>query len=120
MGLIYLTIAFVLNSAANIILKVGAKDGIKWVGLGPSQVFTHNLLLITGLFLFAVNVVFYFLALRNLPLSTAYPIMMVMSFLIINSYALLFLGEKIGVGQLIGYLLVIVGILMIFFLSSKN
>lgn len=120
MSIIYLVIAFVLNSVANIILKVKSQQGLDLANLNLWQIFTHNLLFIFGLFLFAINVLFYYLALRNIPLSTAYPVMVVMSFLIINSYAYFFLSEKINAWQLVGYFLVILGVIFVSYFSKSN
>ena len=119
-SVIYLTIAFTLNSIANIILKVKAQQGLQFAGLNLWQMLTHNLLFICGLLIFAINVIFYFLALRSIPLSTAYPIMGVMCFLIINFYAYFFLSEKINTWQLIGYILVVIGVIFVSYFSKNN
>ena len=74
MDYLYLILAFTLNAVANILLKIGSEFGVK----------ITNYYLFAGIALFAINIIFYFLALKNLALSTAYPIMIVMSFLIIN------------------------------------
>lgn len=116
---IYLIIAFSLNSIANILLKLKARQGgFELADLNLLGLISHNFLFLAGIFLFAVNVVFYFLALRAIPLSTAYPVMTVMSFLIINSYAYFFIGEEIGMMQIVGYLFIIMGIIFIFYFSK--
>jgi multidrug transporter EmrE-like cation transporter len=74
----------------------------------------ENAILITGLAAFASAAVFYFLALRSIPLTIAYPTMVVASFLIVNCYALLYLNEQITPLQMSGYALIIVGLLVIY------
>lgn len=112
MAYLYLALAFTLNSIANILLKLGATRGLSLSG-GPFAIIEANWQLLLGLSIFALNVIFYFLALRALPLSVAYPVMVVMGFLIVNSYALLTLHEPIMTGQYIGYLLIIIGITLV-------
>lgn len=100
MPYLYLIGAFFLNAGANIILKIAAKQG---GGI-------WNSLFLSGLGLFAANAVLYFLALRALPISLAYPIMVSMSLLIIETYAYLVLGEKVTWLQVIGFILITLGI----------
>lgn len=114
MQYLYLSIAFLLNASANILLKLQSEKGFVFKGLKWYELITNNWIFLTGIFLFAINVVFYFLALKNIQLSVAYPVMVIMSFLLINSYAFFFIGEKINFMQFIGYILLIIGILLIF------
>ena len=65
--------------------------------------------------LFATNVVFYFLALRSLPLSLAYPVMVAGSFLLVNGYASLVLHERVGPAQLAGYALIVFGAALVLY-----
>lgn len=112
MAYLYLALAFTLNSVANILLKLGALRGLSFSG-GPLAIIEANWQLLLGLSIFALNVSFYFLALRALPLSVAYPVMVVMGFLIVNSYALFTLHEPIMTGQYIGYVLIIIGLTLV-------
>ncbi len=112
MYILFLIIAFILNGTANVLLKAGAQKGIVFNGFSLS-IITSNYLFIIGLFCFALNALFYFLALRSMPISVAYPIMVGASFLIINSFALLQFGEKISPLQIVGYGFLIIGIIMI-------
>ena len=113
MAYLLLVCAFVLNAVANIFLKIGSVKGINTASLSPVALITHNWQLIVGLFLFAGNVIFYFLALRTLPISVAYPVMVVMSFIIINLYALTVLHESLTLLQILGYGAVVIGIILI-------
>lgn len=118
MNFFFLIIALILNATANILLKVGASNGIK-LGGGVVDSFRANMVPVIGLGLFALNVVFYFLALRGIPLSTAYPIMTIMSFVIINTAAYFYLNEHINGWQLVGYGFLIVGLIFVFYFSEK-
>ena len=112
MAYIYLALAFTLNSVANILLKLGATRGLSFSG-GILAIAGSNWQFLLGLAIFASNIIFYFLALRALPLSVAYPVMVVMGFLIVNGYALLVLHEPIVIWQYIGYLLIVTGLILV-------
>lgn len=113
MAYLYLALAFSLNATANIFLKIGSLKGLETNTFNPVTLAVHNWHFIVGCVLFAVNIIFYFLALRSLPLSVAYPIMIVMSFVIINSYAFFGLGEAIVPIQVLGYVLLIIGLVLV-------
>jgi len=97
-----LAAAFLINGAANILLKAASARG-----------FAPSLELGLGLAAFAVNVMFYFAALRSLPLSLAYPVMVAGSFLLVNGYAAVILREKLGPAQVAGYALIILGAFLV-------
>lgn len=105
MPYVYLILAFTINAAANIILKIAATRT------------AGQYLFLLGVLLFGINVVFYYLALKHIPLSTAYPIMLVASLLLATGYARFFLGENISPMQALGYLLIIVGIGLVFWFT---
>jgi small multidrug resistance pump len=113
MSYLFLVIAFIFNSSANVLLKLRAGQGFQWRGLGPLELVSANFVFLASLFLFALNFVFYFLALKNIPLSVAYPAMVAMSFLIVNSVAHFLYHEQISTLQFIGYFLVVVGIAVV-------
>ncbi len=117
---IFLVLAFTLNSLANILLKVKAIDGFSYKNQNLMQIVTNNYHFFLALFLFALNVVFYFLALKNLPLSVSYPIMAVMCFIIVNCYSYLYIKEPINWLQIIGYFFVLTGLFLIVFFAKKN
>ncbi len=119
MATIYLIAAFLLNGTANILLKIGSKKGIVFDGVSL-QTITANYLFILGLICFALNALFYFLALKALPLTVAYPVMIGMSLIIINAFALIYLNESINFMQMIGYGLLVIGVGFIFYFSSAR
>ena len=112
MTYLFLILAFTLNGIANILLKLGAERGFT-LSNGTSSLIVTNWQFLLGLILFALNVILYFLALRALPLSTAYPVMVAMSFLIVNAYAFFALHEPIAGGQLAGYVFISVGLTLV-------
>lgn len=113
MAVAYLILAFTLNAAANILLKLGSARGIDTASWSPLSLVAHNWQLAAGLTLFAANVIFYFLALRALPLSVAYPVMVAMSFVIINGYAFAALGEPVSPVQVAGYAAIVIGLIAV-------
>lgn len=102
MAYLYLALAFLLNASGNILLKEGSAHPIS----------TGNWQLILGLVLFGANALFYVLALKTLPLSIAYPTMVAMSFLIVLTYAYFRLGEGFGWLNILGYVLIIAGVVL--------
>ncbi len=113
MGYLFLAFALTLNAAANILLKIGATrlGGLDQPGFFGRLVSDHYLL--AGLILFAWNVVFYVAALARLNLSTAYPIMVAGGVLIVVSVSVLSLGESLEPLQVIGLVLLVVGIALV-------
>jgi multidrug transporter EmrE-like cation transporter len=112
-GYLFLAFALTLNAAANVLLKVGAArlGELTQPGLLGRLVTDYHLL--AGLSLFALNVVFYVLALTRLNLSVAYPIMMAGGVVIIVAVSVLLLHEALSMRQGVGLLLLIVGIVLV-------
>lgn len=111
---LFLIGAFLFNSIANILLKIGSTNGIVLNTYNPILLFKENIYLVCGLLFFAVNVILYFMALKNIPVSLAYPVMVTMSLLIIGSYAFIFGGEHFTYYHAIGYALIVAGIVFTF------
>jgi multidrug transporter EmrE-like cation transporter len=113
MGYVFLALALVLNATANVLLKLGAAQlgGLDEPNL-VSRLMT-NYYLPAGLTLFALNAVFYTLALTRLNLSVAYPIMMAGGVIIVVSVSILFLQETVTTRQMLGLLLLIPGIVLV-------
>jgi len=116
MPYILLTIALTMNAFANLFMKIGATHLGNLHGLGISQIFIKfvtNWALILGVFLFATNVIFYIFALTKINISVAYPIMTAGCFLVITTFSVLFLKESLDFWQVVGIILVTVGITLI-------
>jgi len=97
---------------------MGAVVDFKIKGLNVIELIIHNYLIIWSMVLFVASFVFYFLALRMIPLSIAYPVAIITSFLIINAFAYFYLGESINSWQLVGYILIIMGIILVFYYAE--
>lgn len=113
MPYLYIALAFSFNAVANIFLKLGSRSGFNLSSFSPIDLVSHNWQFILGCLLFVANVPFYFLALRSLPISVAYPVMVVMSFVIINAYAFTFLKEEIVFAQVVGYVFLVIGLILV-------
>jgi multidrug transporter EmrE-like cation transporter len=112
-GHLFLALALTLNATANVLLKVGAArlGGLEEPSLIGRLITNYHLL--AGLSLFALNVVFYVLALTRLNLSVAYPIMMAGGVIIVVSVSILFLQEAVTARQMFGLVLLILGIVLV-------
>jgi multidrug transporter EmrE-like cation transporter len=113
MGYLFLALALMLNATANVLLKLGAA---RLGGLdlpNPVGRLITNYHLLAGLGLFALNVVFYLLALIRLNLSIAYPIMTAGGVVIIVAVSVLLLQEALTTRQAVGLLLLIAGIVLV-------
>ena len=114
-----LTLALVLNSAANLMMKFGVKRLVgpgaavaSGGGVGLAALLT-NWVLIAGLVCFATNVVFYVYALSGIKISIAYPLMVGGGFAIIALVAWRFLGETLSPIQWMGIVLILIGVCLV-------
>lgn len=119
MQYVFLIIAFILNATANIFLKIASQKGLYLNFSDYLGLIKNNLFLIFGFVFFAMNTFFYFLALKNIPISLAYPIMVAASFMIIGSYAFYNFHEQITSYHIVGYFLILIGIAITFINSAK-
>jgi multidrug transporter EmrE-like cation transporter len=113
MAYLFLVLALMLNAAANILLKMGATrlGGLEEPGLFGRLLSNHHLS--AGLFLFALNVVFYIAALTRLNLSVAYPIMVAGGIVIVVAFSAFALQEDITSLQTLGLALLVLGIALV-------
>ncbi len=117
---IYWIISILLNASANIFFKVSAKHGfVTPQGLHFFSFLKDNIILATGVSLFALSTVTYFLTLRAFPVSVVYPVIVGMSFVLTNSIAFYYLHERIVGLQVVGYIFIILGVVIVFSLGSK-
>ncbi len=114
MAYIYLIISFTLNGIANLMLRYSAlnEPEIRMRDIG-FQFITDHRWLIAGLSIFAGNVIFYMLALRHLPVSVAYSVMVAMSLLIVATGANFLFKEAVTGTQIVGYVLLIIAIYLL-------
>ena len=118
---IALVTALLLNATANLMMKAGmirvqAEGGLLTGGLAAAvrTVLTSPVLMI-GLICFALNAACYMFALQSqaLKISLAYPVMVGGGYAIIATVACLWLGERMTVGQWVGVVLIMAGVLTI-------
>ncbi len=108
---IFLTVAFVFNGVANVLMKAGMKDAPEVSGLGELiKQYLTNVPVMVGIVLFAANVLAYTQALSKIPLSIAYPVMVSMSGLIVIGASLWLFKETITWMQVAGFVLIIAGV----------
>ncbi|MFZ2038568.1 MAG: SMR family transporter [Minisyncoccia bacterium] len=119
MYILFITFAFIFNAVANIMLKIGAKKGFVFHGFSYDTI-SDNILFLLGFIFFGLNAIFYFIALSTIPISIAYPVMVGMSLILINAFALIYLGEQITTMQVIGYILLFLGVIIIFSFSAQK
>jgi multidrug transporter EmrE-like cation transporter len=107
----FLIIAFVLNAAANVLIKYSALHPAALRPGWPSflQVYL-NWPFIVGVVCFALNLAAYTLALRRLPLSIAYPIMVSLGYLLILGASAYLFQEKLVIRQYFGAALMLGGL----------
>jgi small multidrug resistance pump len=117
--IVALLLALLLNASANLLMKFGMLrlgNGHARIDLGAGGLWntlTSNWVLAAGVFCFAINVVFYTYALKRIPISLAYPIMVGAGFAIIAVVAWRYLGESLSTGQWLGVGLILTGIVLV-------
>ncbi len=112
---IALACALTANACANILIKIGMRDGLPTgVGLvGILRGVLVNPMVLSGIVLFGLNIVCYAYALSRIPLSTAYPIMTSLGFLIVILASTLMLHETLSAIQIAGIVLILAGVTMV-------
>lgn len=113
-GWIALLIALVLNAAANALLKAGSASVRGDLSAATLLQMAANPYLVGGVILFALNVLCYVVALSKLPLSMAYPVMVIGGLLIVTSVSVLVFGESLSNIQAAGLALVVFGTVLIY------
>lgn len=112
MGYLLLILALVFNACANVLIKIGS---VQFAGIGDNfmRATIGNWAFMAGLVLFGLNVVLYALALSRIPLSIGYPIMTVGGLAIITLASVLYLNESVTLVQLLGLLMLALGIVLV-------
>jgi multidrug transporter EmrE-like cation transporter len=113
MAYFYLILAFSLNAAGNVLIKLGSVEGLDLSSKMPIAIIINNWQLVAGCFVFAGNIFFYFLALRTLPLAVAYPVMVGMTFLIVTVASLMLFREHITALQYFGFAAIVLGLVLV-------
>jgi multidrug transporter EmrE-like cation transporter len=108
-----------LNATANLMMKFGierfkAASVNLAEGFWPAMVaLVTNWVLVLGLVCFATNVILYTYALKGLPISVAYPIMVTVGFAIIVVVAGIYLNEHPTPWQWLGVTLILIGVWLV-------
>jgi small multidrug resistance pump len=118
---ISLAAALLLNASANLLMKVGmnrVETAGGWLKAGSAAALKTVLtspILLTGLVCFALNAAFYMFALQSkaLKISIAYPVMVGGGYAIIATVAYLLLRERLTIGQWIGVVMIVVGVIVV-------
>ena len=119
---IALVVALALNATANLLIKFGmraidlelAGAGMLDGGLGGLvRLLVRHWAVLLGLVCFASNVVFYAYALQKVPISVAYPVMVITGFAIIVVVAGNLLHERLTVAQWVGVGAILVGVTLV-------
>jgi small multidrug resistance pump len=110
---ITLSIAIIFNAAANILIKAGMQGG---GNIGLPEMMRQRFLslpMLGGMACFILALAAYSYVLSRMNLSVAYPIMTSAGFAIIYLAAVIFFHETIKMTQIIGVVLVSLGIYFI-------
>ncbi|KKU48145.1 hypothetical protein A3H10_03500 [Candidatus Uhrbacteria bacterium RIFCSPLOWO2_12_FULL_46_10] len=113
MGYFFLIIALVLNASANMMIKAGSNNIHLFREYGLIYGLLKNYVVIIGIVLFAMNIIFYILALSKINLSIAYPIMTIGGLILITIISYTFLKETITPVQMGGIFILIIGIILV-------
>lgn len=117
-----LVVALLLNASANLMIRFGMRAvdldlggaGLLQGGvMNAGRLLLRHWILLAGLACFALNVVFYAYALRKMPISVAYPIMVTVGFVIIVAVASVFLKERLTTVQWVGVVAVLIGVSLV-------
>jgi len=115
MAYIFLAGAFIFNALGTVLIKLVATDSAPGLLSGIPRL---GIFIMSGIAL-VINFGFYFLALRTLPISVAYPILVGMTFLLSVTAAVWFLGETVTLWHVLGFLFVLAGVVMISVLGAR-
>ena len=106
---IYLMLAVVFNTSANLVIKCfAAKQSETILDL------ITNVPLFLAAALFGINFIYYTKALNFIDISIAYPIVVGFSIILIISFSILLFNERLSITQLGGMGLIIIGIILVF------
>ena len=117
---ISLVAALLCIAAMNLLIKAGASaiEAQQQVGASPSllsmiKTALVNPWIIGGMICGILNLATYTYALRKFPVSTAYPIMVSISYVIIVGGAALWFSERLNAWQMAGMGLILAGVWMV-------
>lgn len=117
-SLTLVTLSAVLTAAANLLMRHGLSiaGGFDPSGLGVGETIrrlVHNGPFVSGFVAYGVAAVIWFRVLSLVEVSTAYPILVGATFVLVVSGAAVLFSESVGVMKIIGVALILVGILVV-------
>jgi len=114
---LFLSIALILNAAANLLMKYAANraEAASAAGTAPAGIAglagTYlNPYFVGGILCFGLNVLIYTQALKKIPISIAYPLMVSLGYLIILGVSFFVFDEKLSLVRYLGAGLMIFGL----------
>jgi multidrug transporter EmrE-like cation transporter len=111
-NLLLILFSISLNAFAQIALKIGSgKIGSPNISLSFFLKLL-NIPIFSGLFLYAISILSWIIALSKVDVSTAYP-MLSIGYIIVALIAYFFLGENISLFKSIAIIIIIIGVIMI-------
>ncbi|HYD03366.1 MAG TPA: EamA family transporter [Alphaproteobacteria bacterium] len=108
--LIFILLATICTSFGQLFLKLGAQHLSVSYYMAQSIIF--NPYLLTGIVLYAFGAIFLIYSMKNVNLSYAYPFMS-LNFMWVSMLSYFVLGEKIFFAQIIGIIIIIIGVILI-------
>jgi multidrug transporter EmrE-like cation transporter len=120
--LMALSVALVLNAGANLMirfgmraidLELGGESALDGGIIGLIKLLLRHWVVLLGLACFATNIVFYAYALQKLPISAAYPVMVIGGFVIIVIVSGMMLKERLTAVQWVGVAAIMIGVVLV-------
>jgi len=112
--ILVLVFAIIFNAVANIFIKMGMiRVGHMETAVSFIKKILAQPMFFAGIFSFGLALLLYSMVLTTLKLSIAYPIMVSMGLIIVVLVSYFFLKETIHPIQIVGFLLIIVGVWMV-------
>ncbi len=107
----FLILALLFNASANLLVKVSAlrSPGAR-SGLGAHAASYLSVPFVAGVFLFGLNLLLYAQALKRIPISVAYPVMVSVGYLLILVVSFFAFGERLSLARYGGAVLVLAGV----------
>ena len=110
-----LAFALLANAAANVLIRWGMKDQVLSLAQ-PTQLARGILLngkVLSGIVLFALNVLAYAFALSRIRLSVAYPVMTSLGLVVVMILSYLLMDERITAVQMLGTGMILAGVVLV-------
>ena len=109
--LVLVSVAAALQSCANLLLRGGLlRHGEFSLTAGHVFALSKEPIFVLGVLLYGISALFWFRAISIADLTTAYPILVGLSFLLVGLGAVIFFHESVSLIKLVGMITILVGI----------